>query len=408
MQNVLILGGGASGLTAAVSAARAGARVTLLERGERVGRKLLATGNGRCNLTNARLSPADYHGDVAFIREVLAAAPLREVLSFFSSLGLMTRTEEEGRVYPRSGQAAAVLDVLRRGLAGAGVDVRTGARAVSISPSRKGGFSVSLEDGSYLRAERVVCACGGKAAPHFGSDGAAYALLTPLGHTVTPLYPALTQLRCRHRALRSLKGIRAQAEATLLADSAAVSLEEGEVLFTDYGLSGYPIFQLSGLSARLIGAGRDVCVRLNLLPELPPEARALFLSARLDAFAQEPASALWTGVLHRRLGEAVLADADVAPDARCGALGEKERRALLHTLFGMAFPVTGVQGFDSAQVTAGGVPTDEVEPATLASRLIPGLYITGETLDVDGRCGGFNLHFAWATGLLAGRAAAQP
>ena len=269
-------------------------------------------------------------------------------------------------------------------------------------------FSVSLEDGSYLRAERVVCACGGKAAPHFGSDGAAYALLTPLGHTVTPLYPALTQLRCRHRALRCLKGIRAQAEATLLADGAAVSLEEGEVLFTDYGLSGYPIFQLSGLAARLSGAGRDVRVRLNLLPELPPEARALFLSARLDAFAQEPASALWTGVLHRRLGEAVLADADVAPDARCGALGEKERRALLHTLFGMAFPVTGVQGFDSAQVTAGGVPTDEVEPATLASRLIPGLYITGETLDVDGRCGGFNLHFAWATGLLAGRAAAQP
>ena len=407
MQNILILGGGASGLTAAVSAARAGARVTLLERGERVGRKLLSTGNGRCNLTNTRLSPEDYNGDGELLRAGLGAGPRREVLAFFSSRGLMTRTEDEGRVYPRSGQAASVLDVLRRAVSNLGVDVRTGVRADAVIPSRKGGFTVSSTDGQHFHADRVVCACGGKAAPNLGTDGSAYALLSSLGHSVTPLFPALTQLRCRHPALRSLKGIRAQADAVLLADGTPVAQEGGECLFTDYGLSGYPIFQLSGLAARLMGEGRDVRVRLNLLPELPVEARALFLGGRLASWGEDAASTLFTGVLHRRLGEAVLAQAAIPPDASCSALSDAQRLALLRALFAMEFPVCGLQGFESAQVTAGGVPADEIKPDSLESRLIDGLYITGETLDVDGRCGGYNLHFAWATGLIAGRAAAR-
>ncbi len=407
MQEILILGGGASGLTAAIAAARAGARATLLERGERVGKKILSTGNGRCNLTNVRLCAEAYRGDEALVRAVLAAAPPRDVLAFFSSLGLMTRTEAEGRVYPRSGQASAVLDVLRRGLDRCGVTVLTGVRAAAIVPSRKGGYTVTAQDGRFFSAARVICACGGKAAPGLGSDGSAYALLEPLGHSTTPLYPALTQLRCRHRALRSLKGIRAEINAALISNGESVAAEAGECLFTDYGLSGYPIFQLSGLAARLYSEGRDVRVRLCLLPELPPEARALFLGARLDAWGAEPVSTLLTGVLHRRLAEVVLADANLSPDTPCASLAQPARLSLLRSLFALEFPVCGLQGFENAQVTAGGVPGGEVDPLTLESRLSPGLYITGETLDVDGRCGGYNLHFAWATGLIAGRAAAQ-
>lgn len=401
--NVTILGGGASGLVAAICAAQAGAQVHLYERGARVGRKILASGNGRCNLSNTDIAPAHYNGDAAFISAALEAAPTAQVLRFFHDLGLMT-TVEDGRIYPRTYQAASVLDVLRFACARYGVNLYTDKQAVAITPSRKGGFSVSFTDGESRHTQKLICAMGGKAAPHLGTDGAGNALLKALGHRVTPLSPALVQVRCKHPALKALKGIRIQGILSLFAhaqDTHALAREEGEILFTDYGVSGMPVFQLS----RFIGdlpATASALLRIDLLPELTAEAFA----ARLAHFGSESAHQLLTGALPRLLSKAVL-DAAAIPDVPCHALSAKQTANLETLLHAFPLPVTGTQGFAQAQVTAGGIDTDDISPHTFASRLYPDLYITGEALNVDGRCGGYNLHFAWLSGLLAGQNAAK-
>ncbi|MGN0995585.1 MAG: NAD(P)/FAD-dependent oxidoreductase [Candidatus Ventricola sp.] len=397
----IILGGGASGLAACASLQQAGVRVTLVERLDRVGKKLLSTGNGRCNLSNVLMEPSLYGVAAPFVSRVYARTPPEEVLSFLASLGLMTACEE-GRLYPRTRMAASVLDVLRAGCAGA--EILTGCQAEALTPSRRGGWSVSLSDGRGLFAPVVLSCMGGSAAPHLGTDGAGARLLGALGHSVTAQLPALVQLRCTHPALRSLKGIRVQAALTLLVDGQAAAREEGELLFADYGVSGVCVFQLSRHAARALDAGRRVSLRLHLLPEISGEALPGWLDARIAAQPGYDAQALFTGVFPRLLTQALLRQAGVAPDAQASRLTAAERQALAEAVCAFPLSVTGTQGFASAQVTAGGVPLDEVDPDTMASRLFDGLYLAGELLDVDGPCGGYNLHFAFASGLTAAKA----
>jgi len=397
---------------AAVAAAQAGAQVTVLERCDRVGRKLLATGNGRCNLTNLRARACHYHSvhpaGAALAAEVLSAFPPQAVLAVFESLGLLWREEEEGRVYPRSGQAAAVLDVLRLACDRLGVQTRCGhtVRALARTPA---GFALSLAEGKEktLSADRVIVAAGGRASPRLGSDGGGYALLAGLGHRLTPCYPALVQLRCAHGGLRALKGLRVQAEATLLVDDAPVRTESGEVLFADYGLSGIAALSLARDVGPALAEGRAACIRLALLPEEGEGARASLIRRRRELFGELPAGQFATGMLPRRVGEALCLAADIPLQHRFGGLTDAQADALAALLGDWRFPVTGLQPFESAQVTAGGIDALDFDPSTMESLPAPGLYAAGEVLDVDGDCGGFNLHFAWASGLLAGRAAAQ-
>ena len=397
---VMVIGGGAAGLSAAICAARQGARVTVLEKMDRVGKKILATGNGRCNLLN--IGPLRYHGGEAFARSVLSHAGAQLVSAFFESLGLSLREEEDGRVYPASGQASSVLDVLRLGCTRHGVETVCGA-SVSRIERRSDGWSAFV-NGTEYTSDALIVTGGGKAAPKLGSDGSAYALLTSQGHRLIPPRPALTQLKTETGPIRGLAGIRAQAEVWLTREGKALGHEQGEILFTEYGVSGVAAMQLARDATGAV-------LHIDLLPAIHIQSCDILprLLERAKLFSAFPMEQYFTGWLPSRLGMAILKQANIGPLSRpCSTLSRQEISSLATLLSDFTLAVTGVQGFDNAQVTAGGIDTSGFDPATLASRLVPSLYAAGEVLDVDGDCGGFNLMFAWASGMLAGTEAAPP
>ncbi len=399
----IILGGGAAGLAACAALAETGLRVTLAERLDRVGKKLLSTGNGRCNLSNADMNPAHYGEAASFVARVYSVTPPDDVLDFFSRLGLMTAAED-GRIYPRTMAAASVLDVLRNAVDRENVTVMTGERVVSVAPSRRGGYSVQLESGVGLFAPVVLLAMGGSAAPAMGTDGSGVKLLGALGHEVTALHPALVQLKCDHRALKSLKGVRVQAALTLTIGGRQTARETGELLFADYGVSGVCVFQLSRHVSRALSEKQTVRLSVNLLPEIAESELDAWLDGRIARMPAVPASSLFTGVFHRLLAQAILREADITSDMPAAGLSAMQKTALVRAISRFTLSVTGTQGFAQAQVTRGGVALSDVDPLTMESRLFSGLYILGETLDVDGPCGGYNLHFAFASGLTAAKA----
>ena len=372
MKTVLVIGGGASGMMAALTAARgADSRVVLLERQQRLGRKLLATGNGRCNLTNTSAGIENYHGeDPSFARQALERFTPADTLAFFASLGLLTDEEYGGRVYPLSNSANSVLDVLRFALEAAGVEVHSACRVASVHRER-GGFAVICENGRFF-ADALIVACGGAAGGKLGGVSDGYEILKSLGHSRTKLYPALTPLLTAPEYPRALKGVRADAAVTLRQADAVLARSEGEVQFTDSGVSGPAVFDVSR-AASVCGAGGTI--GFDFFRGLDSEELLAMLRARRDAYPGLEAGELLCGMLHNRLGRMCV---------KYAGLG-------------------GAAGFDGAQVTAGGVSTAQFDPRTLESRLVPGLFACGEVLDVDGDCGGYNLQWAWASGALAGR-----
>lgn len=404
--DLAVIGGGASGLMAAYGAlrhAKGPLRVVVLERQERVGRKLAATGNGRCNLTNTLAGPDNYHtsGAAAFPDAAMNAFPPERVMDVFCEMGLLPVERDEGRVYPASDQAASVVDVLRFTLSEQGALIRCGCAANALSRTKEG-FVLRL-DGETLCARRVILAAGSQAAPKLGGCGDGYRLAQSLGHTLVPRVPALSPLTTE--PVRALKGCKYQGEIALRIDGREVRRERGEILFTEYGLSGIAAMQLASTAAR--AQKRNVEAELHLLPGAPGEAFA-WLRRRAKALSARPIEEFLTGVLNKRVAQTVLKACTTRPlTDPAGALTDEELRALSERLTGWRMRVTGVQGFDQAQVVAGGVDTREVDPATLQSRRCPGLYLCGEVLDVDGDCGGFNLQWAWASGLLAGKSAAE-
>ena len=371
--NVIVIGGGASGLMAAITAAKGGHSVTLLERQARVGRKLLSTGNGRCNLTNLNMGLPYYHGqDAAFIRPAFEALSLDATLDFFHGLGLLTTAEDNGRVYPYSDQAGSVVDVLR--------------------------FAV-LSAEETLPADRVIVCCGGMAGGKLGGTRSGYELLQSLGHSVTKLYPALVQIKTDNTFVKALKGVRANADLRLCRNRDAAAASRGEVQFTDFGVSGPAVFELSRAAATEKG---PLTLHIDLLPQLStPEIEEL-LRRRLSSMPELTTENLLAGVLHNRLGRTVLRYAGYGLTDPVASLSPADLRKIAGAAKDFALPVVSVLGFDGAQVTAGGIRTAEFDPKTLQSRLVPGLYAAGEVLDIDGDCGGYNLQWAWSSGYLAG------
>lgn len=391
-----IIGAGASGMAAALAAAEnPEVEVLVLERQSRVGRKLLATGNGRCNLTNLHALEGGYHGESPdFSKEALTRFSPEETLAWFRSLGLYTVAEPSGRVYPYSDQANSVVDVLRLAMDKPNITLVTGFTVEKIRREPEG-FTLSSREDSYF-CDKVIVACGGLAGSKLGGTMSGYQLLGKLGHRSTRLRPALVQIKCGWGGVVGLKGVRANCHVKIFRDEALFAQSTGELQFTEMGLSGPVIFEIS----------RDVCfgkgdweARLDFLPEMSPaELEAMLLERQQRNFPMEE---LLTGILHNRLGR-VLTKAAGIGGRQAGELTREEIAQVCRTVKAFAIPLTEPLGMDSAQVTAGGVLTENFDPQTMESRLVPGLYACGEVLDVDGDCGGYNLQWAWSSGRTAG------
>ena len=395
---VLVIGGGAAGMMAALTAAENGHAVTLLERQARVGRKLMATGNGRCNLTNHHVSPAHYHGDEDFCRHALTAFDVGSTLLYFAGLGLLTTAEDSGRVYPFSNMAGSVLDVLRFALESREVDLHTGCPVTGIR--KKGAlFFVRTGSGEEFTADRVILAAGGAAGGKVGGVMDGYQLAKNLGHHRTALYPSLVQVKTDPTYPRALKGVKAECGIIIRRDSETVAKNRGEVLFTEYGVSGPAIFDVSRAVAT--ASGTLHCV-LDFFPDWEPQETLDWLRQRRADAGSREAGTLLTGALHTRLGQMVCKAAGFT-NQRATGLSDSDLRRIAAQVKDFALPITGVCGFDQAQVTAGGLRCDEFDPHTMESRLVPGFYACGEVLDIDGDCGGYNLQWAWSSGRIAGR-----
>lgn len=397
-----IIGAGASGMAAAIAAAQnENVRVVVMERQARVGRKLSATGNGRCNLTNIHASEGGYHGNNAsFSDAVIAAFGPQKTLAWFHDLGLYTLTEESGRVYPYSDQANSVVDVLRFALEKANITLKLGFEVKKVKKTENG---FRVEGGEEtLFFDRLIVACGGLAGTKLGGSMAGYHLLRSLGHKCTKLRPTLVQLRSDWQQCASLKGVRANCRASILRDGVLFAESEGEMQFTEYGLSGPVIFEIS----------RDVCdgkgswsCQMDFLPEMPKETLKAELVRRKNTHLT--ASDLLTGILHNRLGRVIVQSVGIAAYVPIAQLEEDELGFVADAVKSFTVSLTEPMGMDCAQVTAGGIDTSEFDENTMQSKIIPGLFACGEVLDIDGDCGGYNLQWAWSSGTVSGRAIAK-
>lgn len=403
---VVIIGAGASGMTAAIFASRQGADVTLLEHMDRVGKKILSTGNGRCNLSNRRMEADCYRsGDPDFPMKVISRFPVEMTLEFFEDLGIVVK-DRNGYLYPYSGQAGAVLDVLRTELALRKVNVVTACtveeiRTVEEGRPAAGRFLVKTDQGDFP-SDSLILAAGSKAAPATGSDGSGYKLAKRLGHRVIKPLPALVQLRCREKFYRQISGVRTDARVSVWSGGKELASDQGELQLTDYGISGIPVFQVSRFAARKLDAGEPAAAFIDFYPEVSrEEMRELLLNRRLSC-GFKPAEEFFTGWFHKKLSTLFLKLSGIRPERPVKSLTDEELYKLLLVIKEFETEITGVNPFENAQTCCGGVDVAEVDPETMESRRKKGLYLIGELLDVDGICGGYNLQWAWSTGAIAG------
>ena len=390
---IAIIGAGASGMAAALAAAEnPNAQVIVFERQARVGRKLQATGNGRCNLTNTHANGGSYHGeDVAFASAALRAFDVSATLNWFRNLGLYTVEEPSGRVYPYSDQANSVVDVLRFAMERPNITLNTGYDVQKVRTC-DGGFLID----DTIFCDKLIIACGGLAGQKLGGSMSGYKLLAKFGHRSTKLRPSLVQLKSKWGSLPALKGVRANCHVQIFRDGAVFAQSTGELQFTDYGLSGPVIFEVS----------RDVCygagewlAKLDFLPDISQEDLTSELLRRTHTSL--PMEELLTGILHNRLGRVLTKTAGVRKNM-AAELTETEAVEITAAVKSLEVVLTEPMGVADAQVTAGGVLTKDFNPETMESKLVPGLYACGEVLDIDGDCGGFNLQWAWSSGRCAG------
>lgn len=397
---IAVIGGGASGLAAAINAARLGRKVVILEAQNRVGRKLLATGNGRCNIANT-LSDKKinecYRGKN--FAPILMAAPLSEVIDFLKSVGISLRQEADGRLYPRSEQASAVLDLLRLETESLGIETICDARVNSIEPHGDH-FNITY-DGGVLESQKVIAAFGGAASPQLGGCEDGYTILKKLGHKASSPKPSLLPLLCSSKILRSLKGVRIHCDISLVKSGKVLRRESGELQFTENALSGIAVFQLSSVYAR---TGGDY-ISVDVFPEYSTGSLFKLFSDMRSALKKLPAGDFLSGLVNKRVAQSLIKQ--VSPlDLPSGKLSDIQLKKLASISKDWQFDITVPADWKQAQVTSGGVFLDQFD-SRLESRLVPGLYACGELLDCDGDCGGYNLRWAWSSGIIAGRSAAE-
>ena len=392
-----IIGAGASGMAAALAAAEnPNTNVILMERQTRVGRKLQATGNGRCNLSNIHAQEGGYHGQQPdFVLPAINGFSPDATLRWFADLGLYTVTEDNGKVYPYSDQANSVVDILRLNLNQPNIDLKLGFEVEKIQKNDAG--FVVFGNSETIICDKLVVACGGLAGSKLGGTMSGYKLLAKLGHKSTKLRPSLVQIKTSWGAISGLKGVRANCNVQILRDGEVFAESTGELQLTEQGISGPVVFEIS----------RDVCygtgewtAKLDFLPSLTEEqVKEMIAKRRASAL---PMDELLTGILHNRLGRVLTKTAGVKGKEFACELSNREAEELCRVIKSLEIPLTEPLGMDSAQVTAGGVLTEQFNEHTMESRIVPGLYACGEVLDIDGDCGGYNLQWAWSSGRMAG------
>lgn len=410
MNKIAVIGGGPAGMTAAIFAAKAGAKVTLFERNDSLGKKLLLTGNGKCNFTNL-----DMHADYFSFEEgsnadkVLESFSHRDVCDFFALMGVLY-IEKRGYFYPFTGQASTIQQALLHALEAFNVEIITGNCIGEIISKKtpkteKNIFEIRFSD-KVMSFDKVILACGGKAAPKTGSDGFGYRLARGFGHTVSRTYPVLVQLVSNAPALKMLAGVRCLANVSACVDGKYVAKDYGEVQMTDYGLSGIPVFHLSRFLAKEVEEGRNCVVQVDFLPQVNVSSMETFIEKSKENLGHLTLQAFLSGMVHSKVAEYVIKISKLQGETLLVSLDGKRLPEVLQHMKAWDFTITAHKGFENAQTTKGGVLLEEVKE-TMESKLVEGVFFAGEMLDVDADCGGYNLHWAWASGRMAGLNAAK-
>jgi len=404
MKRVLVIGAGASGMMAAISAALKGAQVTIYEKSDRVGKKILATGNGKCNLSNKNMEITNYYTeDADKLLRCFKSFSVEDTVHFFNSIGLMIR-EKDGYLYPYCEQASVVLDILRKQLQEQNVNVYTSVDNISLVSNKSGRFKVSSSVGSK-EYDSIVLACGSKAGiKNAGTEGYDYAKV--FGHRIVPLFPALVQVRCKGDYFKAVAGVRCKAKITLCVDETIEAEEKGEVQLTDYGISGIPVFQISRIIAKKIHSKHAMEVKIDFLPDMEKDSWNMFVKERIKQCRGYTCEEFLTGILHKKISMMLLKKHGLKTTDIVDDTTQKRMLTLCKEMKSFCVIPTGVNSFEQAQVCCGGVDFLELDD-TLQSIYQPGLFICGEMVDIDGKCGGYNLQWAWTSGYIAGCAAAK-
>lgn len=396
---MIIIGAGASGLMAAITAARNGSSVLVIEQKDKAGKKILATGNGKCNFTNLNQKPECYRSDDSeFAMKVLSCFDVSQTLQFFKELGIYPK-EREGYLYPNSEQAASVVSVLM--MECEKLKVRFSYHEI-VKEIKKPYYTVVTEDQHIYNGKKLILATGGCASPKLGSDGSGYQLAKSFGHSIIKPLPALVQLKSPSKSCKTVSGVRTSAVVKAFAEKKQLAQEQGEIIFTDSGISGIPVMQMSRYVAKSLDQGRKTYLTLDYLPEISKDELKDLIRQRIQQNPMKTLEEMMVGLLNHKLNYIIILEAKLDPYTPSKSISIQEIEKLVNQIKEYKLSISDTNSFENAQVCAGGVATNEIDACSMESKLVKGLYLVGELVDVDGTCGGYNLQWAWSSGYVAG------
>ena len=394
--DLIIIGGGASGIMAAITASQYSEKVLIIEKNNRIGKKVLVTGNGRCNYTNTLLKSTDFNNP-SFVEQILNQFSVEDTIAFFETLGIEPKFEDEGKAYPLSEQSSSFLDVFLYELKLRNISVELNQEIISINKKNEV-FKLTSNDNSVFMSKKVILSTGGKSMPLTGSNGSGFELAKNLGHHITEVFPALVKLRIESPYLKQLSGVKISTQVDLIVDDTVIQTENGDILFANYGISGPTVLELSRKANDNIIKGSNVGVRIVLIQSLPKSK----IVERFEIFKYREIDQSLVGLVNKRFINVLIKQAGIEKNNTIiSDIPKSKLFKLIDLLYDWRLKVVGSLGFDDSQVTAGGIDITQIDELTLESKLCKGLFFCGEVLDVDGRCGGFNLQWAWSSGHVA-------
>ncbi len=406
--NIAIVGGGAAGLIAAITAAEAGAAVTLFEKNSDVGKKILASGNGRCNISNTSLHTANYFGTRhAFVSDALHRFDFHHFQKFCRSIGLFLEIKPDHRVYPLTNEAKTVKMLLQERAEALHVNIQCDHEILSVEKNAES-FSLRSKHGEHKGFDALIITTGSEAAPQLGGCDDGYRFAESFGHEIEPTYPSLVQLHLASEIPARLAGVKCVGEVTLYVDREKRAVVSGDLLFTRYGISGFAILDISQGASEALIQGSQVAITLNLLPQFALQELGSQLGKLTASMPQRSIAQLLSGLIATKIVPYLLESCRIDPQTRCESITTKQLKQLLHAMTQWRFDVSDTHGFKHAEVSGGGISTEMIDSKSMQSKLVENLYFAGEVLDVVGARGGYNLHFAWASGYLAAKAATTP